>query len=313
MAVRALIKPEERALGQEKLQALFKQEVVWLASVENTAANTKEEAAWHNEPCVNAASSAAVGGTVAQVTVGQGPVVPFKISSLDNSLAAGGLPLAAVHEFMLDADAGIKLSSAVPHTLLSFLAANCLESLLLHSRSKEFKKLIVWIGEEIWPAPYLLANLFSGIQSRLAIQQNFFDQCLFIKPRNQEMLLWSLDQALNSKAVAAVITYLPKLQFSQSRRFALRARQNNIFTLFVRPKKDLTLSASMQSRWLISPQVTDKNLTAWKVELCSQKGQQASKRKWTLELNDQAENIFLEAQGSGEISQNLQQPDQYIA
>jgi hypothetical protein len=86
------------------------------------------------------------------------------------------------------------------------------------------KGLLAWIHPTRTPYPPALVQAGSDLA-----------RWLIVRPLNDEDHLWSLDQALRSRACAALIAYVGELHDRELRRLQLSAREGGCVVLLLRP------------------------------------------------------------------------------
>lgn len=230
------------------LVELFKQGRVWLGS---SIANEGE--------LLSAIGSSAHGPNIASV--------PFGIKEIDGVLPGGGLVHGSLHEWMTALfPRKVRRNELLPpFSILAVLASGALSG-----KGEEF---VVWVGKASWPSPYLLQQ--TGLLSR----------SLFINPPDRKLLLWSVETALRSPAVKAVVAACPALRFAASRRLALAAAKGGGVALLTRDLKERDTSSAAASRWLIEPEQTEGLLPRWRLTLLKNKGPQTHRRHWVVEMS----------------------------
>lgn len=184
----------------------------------------------------------------------------FDLPSIDNALPFSGLQFGSIHEFF-------STNKFPPCSLLTFLANNSLK------KSKN-KKFIIWIGKEIWPTAFAL--------------RDFLENCIFIDPPNEKLLLWSLETALSSPAVASVITKTKNLKFSTTRRLNLAAQRGATLGLIVRDKPTNSFSAAA-TRWSIKPIISASAHPRFELKLLKCKASFSAKNSWQIEIQFEPE------------------------
>jgi hypothetical protein len=133
------------------------------------------------------------------------------------------------------------------------------------------QKYILWIGEESWPTPYLLAH-----------SSHLLSHSLFIKTPTEKLKLWAFDTGLHSPGIGAVVGYCKNLRFSLSQRFLLAAKANNSLAMIFRPFAEQRAPSAVSGRWLVEPAATQGDAPTWKVEILKSKGAMPEKTHWVL-------------------------------
>lgn len=154
-------------------------------------------------------------------------------------------------------------------------------------------KLLLWIGARLRPTPFLLDALHSI--------------SLFIDPPDRCSLLWTVETALRSPAVAAVIADLPILSFAGSRRLARAAQQGDTLGFLIRSGDERKIPTAAATRWSIAPRsnphssdvaraqlsaaapasdaAPGQSIARWEIALLKQKGAATPLQPWIVELN----------------------------
>lgn len=221
-------------------------------------------------------------------------ITPFAIPEVDKALPEGGLQLGGIHEWFLPDALIDPFPFYAPTTLLVFLIKSCINTLINKAgcEYKDFKKLIVWIGRNSWPTPLLLQQ---------TITPALLPNCIFVDPPDYKKLLWTIDTTLSSSAVAATVIQLETLSLAKSKRFALKSRENQIFTLLVKAPKSLSTPGAALSSWSVKahpalpfnhPEAEKKTYTnqifspTWELKLLRKKGPQTEQNRWLISLNE---------------------------
>ena len=110
---------------------------------------------------------------------------------------------------------------------------------------------VLWIGRDLWPAPWVLEHL------------GLLRASLFVDPPDASSRLWAIDLALRTGAttgrgVAAVIADGSGFDMAATRRLQLSAQRHDghaaPLCLLARPLRDRKLLSAAASRWLVTPQ-----------------------------------------------------------
>jgi hypothetical protein len=176
-----------------------------------------------------------------------------------------------------------------PHTsnlLSSILIANRVKQLLSNNHATSFSKNIFWLYQQTPPAPFCMQNIFSAIEATHSLKTPLLARCVFLKTKTTTQLLHTIDTLLDSPAVAALIADVPTIPFAHERRFAIRAKKRNIFTLFLRSTASLKRSSAAHSRWSLTPCVTTEDFPTFTLSLETKKGAQPARRQWLISFND---------------------------
>lgn len=186
--------------------------------------------------------------------------VPFQISEIDRDL--GGIKAGTIHEWFT--------LNTPPATIISFLAGNIIKA----------PAIIVWIGKECRPTPYILKEC----------SPHLLTNSFFIEPPNEKLKLWAIDKSLRSPAVKLVISSFEdkKLAANISRRFLLAAEEGGSIGFFIRDKKLLSTPSFVSfstARWLVSPAPSPTSAQRWQLSLMKIKGSQPLNTEWIVEHN----------------------------
>jgi hypothetical protein len=203
----------------------------------------------------------------------------------------GGLAFGHTHEWF---------GTIPPLSLFSTLIRN---GVTTDETKKLQEKYIIWIGKSMWPSPYVLVRS-SYFPERcpgkdLSREENahfLFTNSLFIHPTNEKELLWTVEAALRSPVVAAVVaemktSLLFRNGLSISRRLALAAREGRTLGLFYFSRNLSEERESIQSiptcaatRWIFSPASESSSpqdfLPQWNLTLLKAKGKQPATYEW---------------------------------
>lgn len=177
-----------------------------------------------------------------------GSTLPLAIAAIDRMLPGGGLALGSVHEIAA-ADAHAHHDGAA----LGFSAA------LLGRLSQVLRRPVLWLAESTLPhAPGLLA--FGLSPARL----------ILVRPGNSAALLWTLEEAARSRALAGVLAEVRGLDFTAARRLHLAARASGVTLLLFNRAAPV---GTAYSRWRVSglPGADDR----WRLELMRCRGRAA--------------------------------------
>jgi hypothetical protein len=243
---------------------------------------------------------------------------PFGISEIDQIFPAGGLPFGTFHEFFalpaLFNSCTSKIQPYPPCLLLSLLAGNAMKNIITteilqdnYKKELFFKnklkppaleKLIIWIGKQIWPSPFLLHGTINFSLRPAALLAhtsgsarfiNLLPNCIFIDPPNEKLLLWCIENALRSPAVAVTIANIEKLSFPVSRKLALLSKQNCSLGLFVRSARQTKYPGFSTSKWTVRPQRSDSENPTWELKLIKYRGRQPIQDSWIIEQKEREE------------------------
>lgn len=192
-------------------------------------------------------------------------VAPFNTEILDAILPFGGLPFGATHEWLIQ-------DYAPPLSILAYLAHQALKV------TGQGERYVLWIGKAWWPTPYLLSSIDPSFK--------LLSKSLFINPPNDKENLWCIEAALRSDAVGVVIGDSSKITLPTSRRLSLAAKSGGTLGLILRDGKDVRLLTAAQSRWSVSPSLTESWNPTFILTLIKYQGR-ALEKSWQVELGEE--------------------------
>ncbi|MCO6429364.1 MAG: hypothetical protein J5J00_00760 [Deltaproteobacteria bacterium] len=208
---------------------------------------------------------------------------PFKISAIDNELQGGGIQCGQLHEWFGATAWGTSSwdTSRPPLTILASLFGNLISNCT--EERKGFSKVILWIGKECWPSPYLLAQCHGSALFHNSLLQS----SLFIDPAGSESRKWCFETALRSPAVAAAVCYLKGVNLTLSRRFAIAAKMGGALGALIRPEKESGLASAAATRWIVRSVRSPTPHPRWELNLLKQKGKQPNRASWIIESHEE--------------------------
>lgn len=220
---------------------------------------------------------------------------PFGIDAIDQSLPQGGLKSGALHEWFFfpkdprqfeggkDWQFFFPWRNVAPCTVLALLAGNALKRSCkaINREILPADRIIVWIGRNFWPAPYIFEQLFPSDRG----SESLLERCLFLNPPSCQLQFWCLEQALRSGAVAAVVAEFKGKRLANSQRLALAARNSGALGLLIRHPKELPLASTAVSRWKVHPTPSPTRFPRWKLELLKNRAAPLQKNSWIIEFN----------------------------
>jgi len=211
---------------------------------------------------------------------GAGAVVPFDLRALDDRLAGGGLPVAALHEA-----AAASRAPGDDAATIAFLAA--LAARL--ARAKGERRQVLWTFLPPAPFPPGLAGV------GLTPDRVFYAEC-----RDEAELLTAMEDALRHGGLAAVVGESAGLDMAAARRLQLAAEETGTTALLRRRWRrrggdPLAAPSSAVTRWRIgcAPAAplphgigpfAGLGRPRWRVELARQRG--GAPFQWFLEAPD---------------------------
>lgn len=189
----------------------------------------------------------------------------FGIYEIDSILPRGGIAAGAIHEWMFD-DA----LDSPPLIIPAYLAANLL-------RQNEDARSVFWIGKDVWPSPYLLAQRDPLLLSR----------SVFLDPPSEKIRLWCLETALRSSASRAVVASVSNFTLAQTKRLSLAAAYSGATGFIIRKKEELSLPSSALTRWIVKPTPSETATPSFLLHLARCKGASPIQREWKVQISDE--------------------------
>lgn len=152
-------------------------------------------------------------------------VVPLGIEAIDGTLPWGGLPCGALHEV-----AGTALDGAAT----GFCA-------MLLARLSGGTRSALWIaGDDDLYGPGLAAYGLS------------LDRLIVVRARRPVEILWTLEEALRCRGLAAVLGEIPDLSLTAGRRLQLAARNSGVTALLLRQRAEASPVSTAVTRWRVA-------------------------------------------------------------
>lgn len=178
----------------------------------------------------------------------------------------GSFPLGTVHEF-------------ITHSVESIAATTGFVSAIL-SKALAPSVACIWITrKQVFP-PALLAY---GLRP---------ERFIFIKTKNDQDTLWSLDEALRCPSIPAVIAEVPQLDFQSSRRLQLAVEGSKATGFVIRHMKGSPNTTASFARWMVTAASSDSiddlpgiGWPKWKVELLRVRNGKPG--RWLVQWNHQ--------------------------
>jgi protein ImuA len=171
-----------------------------------------------------------------------------RLGRINEAFPNGVFPFSALHEFFCFNQEELTSSSAFITALLSSRFKKGATAVWISPTRKIFPPALKWFGVE----PH---------------------QILFLNIKNEKEISWAINEALTCPSLSAVISELPEMSITASRRFQLTIEDAGVgcFILRKNPKNLLTTAVS---RWHIQPlpTKTENNLPGlghlrWRVDL----------------------------------------------
>lgn len=229
-----------------------------------TIANGPAAAPVASDPTAKAGILRALKGDLARLAAGTAArralrTVPTGALDVDAHLPGGGLRLAALHEV-----AGIG-SSAFAAVCLGRIAGAKAGALVWCQHRRR-------LAEEGGLYPPGLSAF--GIDSR---------RLLVVDGKDDAQVLWAVEEALRSSAVAGVVGEFERLDLFQSRRLQLAAETGGGAGILLRPATPTLVASAAVTRWRVQPSLIaspwpELGALAWRAELWRCKG--AAPAEW---------------------------------
>jgi protein ImuA len=170
------------------------------------------------------------------------------LGTILNSFPNKNFPLGAIHEFITD-------STESTASTTGFIAG--LNSLLMGSTG-----VIVWIttSNNLFPPSFIHFNIDPA-------------NIIFVEIKDEKEILWATEEALRCEALTAVVTNIPNISFTASRRLQLAVEKSMVTGFVIHPAKSQHNTSSCVSRWKINPvksyasDIPGVGFPQWKVEL----------------------------------------------
>jgi len=152
-------------------------------------------------------------------------VISLGIDAIDGSLPWGGLPCGALHE----------VTGAAMDGAATGFCAMLLAHLSGGTRST------IWIAnDDDLYGPGLAAYGLSA------------DRLIVVRARRPVEILWTLEEALRCRGLAAVLGEVPDLSLAASRRLQLAARNSGVTALLLRPRAETSPVTTAVTRWRVT-------------------------------------------------------------
>ena len=195
-----------------------------------------------------------------------------RLGVIDHSFPNANFPIGAIHEFICGNKEEATASSGFVSGLLSTLMNNNGVSVWIHSSQNIF-------------APAL--KLFLIDPSRI----------IFINPKKESDILWTMEEALKCNGLAAVVADLPGMSLTASRRLQLAVEQTRVTGFILHCSSRTITNTAAVTRWKITHvrSETEKKLPGvgfprWNVELL--KVRNGKPGKWKVEWKLGAFNVI---------------------
>jgi hypothetical protein len=132
--------------------------------------------------------------------------------------------------------------------------------------------LVIWIGRACWPFAELLAPSAGVVTletGRIGRAPDLRRRSIFIDPANGAERLWSIDLAVRTSSVAAVIADGRGFGLRETRRLQLAAEHAVAPILLARPAEEVSHLSAAGIRWMVSaaPSSGRQRRPRWRIEL----------------------------------------------
>jgi protein ImuA len=159
------------------------------------------------------------------------PALPFGLGAVDSHLPYGGLDAGALHEVVPE-------TASATAAALSFIAAilDC-----AFSPNYPFVFILPVYGLRHCGCPYGHGFRALGLDAA---------RLILVEPAHRKETLWAIEEALRSRAPAAVTGFIDKLDLKSSQRLHLAAADAGLPLFLLRPAPTLEASAAA-TRWRV--------------------------------------------------------------
>jgi len=182
-------------------------------------------------------------------------VMPLGIPVVDGHLPWGGLPRAALHEI---------IAASEP-------AAAGFAAVLLGRLIRRTGRAVVWCRR---PARGFRPALYGAGLARFGLTA---DRLIVVQGADRQSILWTMEECLGSRAVAAVLGEVDRVDGRTLRRLQLAAEKTGVTALLLRPKGAAFVPGPMVTRWQVAGAADPRgnragNGAAWHVDLLKCRG-----------------------------------------
>ncbi len=202
---------------------------------------------------------------------GGGEVLTLGVPPVDAALAGGGLPLGCLHEVLGAADDG---------------AASGFVALLMARLAARAGRSVLWLTQD--------GDLYAPGLANYGLTP---DRLVVARGRKPADLLWALEEAARSDAVAAVVGEVDSADLTASRRLQLAAEAGGV-TAFLLRRRGSEMTSSAVTRWraaaLGSPPLSDEpgiGHPCWQLDLLRCRGGRPG--RWPVSWRGPAEGLAL--------------------
>ncbi len=181
------------------------------------------------------------------------PCLAFGLAALDDWLPDRGLPLACLHEVAAEPAAG-EAGDAVGFAAATGFAAALLGRL---AAADPRARPVLWClpaGDER-PGRFGVGALYGPGLGALGLAA---DRLLVVRAAAPADVLWTMEEALRSRAVAAVLGQVGKISLTESRRLQLAAEEGGVTALLLRrpPRRNRGVAGAPSSTTPMTTAVT---------------------------------------------------------
>lgn len=209
---------------------------------------------------------------------------PFGISEIDHAIA-GGLRRGCVHEFYCGCYELLGRKSPGYEALLYPVSTIFSALLALQALKQSSTSLIIWIGKDCWPTPFIL----QALENNPAV----FSRCIFLNPPSRSLHLWAIESALRSPHAGMVAFSAQKISLRVSQRFSLAARSSGALGVLLSSPSRLTQLSAAHSRWQVRSSPSPNTTLRWSLELHALKGAPMPPvNNWTVEFSVNSESFL---------------------
>lgn len=149
------------------------------------------------------------------------------LGAINHAFPGNKFPIGMVHEFICSNKESLA-------STIGFIAG-------IQEKLLKKKGVMIWIdtNDEIFPPA--LASL--GIDP---------EQVIFIYPKKEKDILWTIEECLKCEGIAAVVTTIRELSFKASRRLQLVVEQSGVTGFVIRNQTKSINTTACVTRWEIS-------------------------------------------------------------
>jgi protein ImuA len=208
-----------------------------------------------------------------ETVLGPAPTVaPLGVAAIDATLPWRGLPCGVLHEVS---------GAAMDGAATGFCA-------LLLARLAGSARSVLWVCAD--------DDLYGPGLAALGLP---LDRLILVRARKQAEILWTIEEALRCRGLAAVLGEIADLPLAAGRRLQLAARKSGVTALLLRPRAD-NASTPAVTRWRVAavPEGAARNtnmITRWRVDLVRCRGllhgEEGHVQRWLVEWNRAARHL----------------------